>query len=223
MRRLLVLPACLALFVGLALEASASMPPIPTCFPGAGPWQETDHFTELAFVATAIPGCPGLTEDVAIDQVGNGVQHINVNGVRDFWFTTTVVGAATVVQGTAVFNPVTGNLISLHSRPQSAQLQWPASAVVWLGGQPQQLLELGHDKLPGHQQYWIEFHATRQHSPEYHRFIPNGAQCAQRALRLKLQLASACDAHRGAAPFNLGEGTMGVNPGSSFPGACIFI
>ena len=98
MRRLFVLTICMALFAALALPASASSgtgpPPIPTCHPGVGPCQETDHFGELVFYGSPL-GCGALNEWAFIQQTGNGVQHINVNKAQDSWFTSTMVGPAT--------------------------------------------------------------------------------------------------------------------------------
>jgi hypothetical protein len=114
MRRLFVLTTCLALLVGLALPASAASgtgpPPIPTCQPGLGPCQETDHFGELVFYGSPL-GCPGpFNEWAFVQQTGNGIQHINVNAAQDFWFTTTMEGPAALVLGTVVFDS-SGNLI----------------------------------------------------------------------------------------------------------------
>jgi hypothetical protein len=114
MRRLFVLAICIALFGTLALPVSAASgtgpPPIPTCGPGLGPCQETDHFGSLVFYGNPL-GCPGIfTEWAFIQQTGNGVQHINVNGAQDFWFTSTMVGPMTLVVGTVTFDS-NGNLI----------------------------------------------------------------------------------------------------------------
>jgi len=113
MRRLFVLTICIALFGALALPVSADsgtgFPPIPTCGPGAGPCQETDHFGQLVFFGSPL-GCGALNEWAFVQQTGNGVQHVNVNSAQDFWFTTTMVGPATFVLGTVVFDS-SGNLI----------------------------------------------------------------------------------------------------------------
>lgn len=102
MKSMLVVAVCAALFVFSALPAGAASgpPPAPTCQPGAGPCQETDHFGQFVFVGSPLPGCNTLTGFALISTTGNGVQHINVNASQDFWFTTTVVGATTIVQGT---------------------------------------------------------------------------------------------------------------------------
>jgi hypothetical protein len=100
MKSLLVFVACAALLVvGAAPASAASGPPVPACHPGVGPCQETDHFSELVFIGSPLPGCQTVTEPVLIDAVGNGLQHITVNAAQDFWTTSTMEGAATVVQG----------------------------------------------------------------------------------------------------------------------------
>jgi hypothetical protein len=136
MRRLFVLAICIALFGALALPASAASgtgpPTAPTCFPGVGPCEETDHFGELTFLASPLPGCGGVfTEWALIDQRGNGVQHINVNGAQDAWFTSTMVGPTTLILGTVTFDS-NGNPSFTRdtSKPTFAgQLQQ------WFGGQ----------------------------------------------------------------------------------------
>lgn len=118
MRRLFVLAICIALFGTLTLPVSAASgtgpPPIPTCGPptgSPGPCQETDHFGEVSFIGTPLPGCGPISEWALIDQKGNGVQHVNVNAAQDFWFTTTIEGSMTLVLGTVTLdsngNPVT--------------------------------------------------------------------------------------------------------------------
>jgi hypothetical protein len=113
MRRLLVVSLCFALFGALALPVNAASgtgpPPIPTCGPGLGPCQETDHFGELVFYGSPL-GCGALNEWAFVQQTGNGVQHVNVNGAQDFWFTSTMVGPARFILGTVVFDS-SGNLI----------------------------------------------------------------------------------------------------------------
>jgi hypothetical protein len=117
MRRLLVLSLCFALFGALALPVSAASgtgpPPIPTCGPptgSPGPCQETDHYGQLQFYGSPLPGCTGIfTEWVFVQQTGNGVQHVNVNAAQDFWFTSTMVGPATLVVGTV--------LLDSHGKP----------------------------------------------------------------------------------------------------------
>jgi hypothetical protein len=121
MRRLLVLSLCFALFGTLTLPVSAASgtgpPPIPTCGPGAGPCQETDHFGELAFYGSPLPGCGGILAEWAfIQQTGNGVQHVNVNNAQDFWFTSTMVGEATLVLGTVTLDSH-GNVTSFTADP----------------------------------------------------------------------------------------------------------
>jgi hypothetical protein len=112
MRRLLVVSLCFALFGALALPVSAASgtgpPPIPTCGPptgSPGPCQETDHYGQLQFYGSPLPGCTGIfTEWVFVQQTGNGVQHVNVNAAQDFWFTSTMVGPATLVVGTVLLD-----------------------------------------------------------------------------------------------------------------------
>jgi hypothetical protein len=112
MRRLFVLAISIALFGTLALPVSAASgtgpPPIPTCGPptgSPGPCQETDHFGQLQFYGSPLPGCTGIfTEWVFVQQTGNGVQHVNVNAAQDFWFTSTMVGPATLVVGTVLLD-----------------------------------------------------------------------------------------------------------------------
>jgi hypothetical protein len=110
----------------LALPASAASgtgpPPIPTCGPpfGLGPCQETDHFGELAFLASPLPGC-ALAGWAFIDQKGNGVQHINVNAAQDFWFTSTMEGTATIVPVNVVLDSK-GNPVSFTPDPTKPTL-----------------------------------------------------------------------------------------------------
>jgi hypothetical protein len=93
-RRLIALVAAIFACLVVAMPASASVAPQPTCFPGAGPCNETDHYTQAAFPSMAIPSC-GLPA-VWIDVTGNGVQHFNVNQAQDFWETSTLEGAANI-------------------------------------------------------------------------------------------------------------------------------
>jgi hypothetical protein len=106
MKRLLLLPAFLALFLVAALPASAGSgsgpPPNPTCHPAmgpgvpsTGPCTETDHFSDLAFPASPFPGC-GPQGWSFIVATGNGVQHVNVNQAGDSWFTSTFTGNAQI-------------------------------------------------------------------------------------------------------------------------------
>jgi hypothetical protein len=125
MKSLLVFIACAALFVVAAPPAGAAsgsgFAPQLSCYPGIGPCQETDHFSLGAFVGSPLPGCGTLAEDALISTTGNGVQHINVNASQDFWFTTTMVGATTIVQGTVAAD---GTFIPDYSLPTfSGQLQ----------------------------------------------------------------------------------------------------
>jgi hypothetical protein len=97
MRKLIALAASLAVVVMLATPASANQPPVPTCFPGVGPCTETDHFTELTFLAGPM-NCPPSSpfSGWAIGAfTGNAVQHITVNGAQDFWVTSTIEGQIT--------------------------------------------------------------------------------------------------------------------------------
>lgn len=122
MRRLLILSLCIAMFGILALPVSAASgtgpPPIPTCGPGAGPCQETDHFGQLAFYGSPLPGCGGVfTEWAYIQQTGNGVQHVNVNGAQDFWFTSTMVGQMTLVIGTVLLDSNGNPILDSNGNP----------------------------------------------------------------------------------------------------------
>jgi hypothetical protein len=131
LKKLLVVVTCLAFFgvSPLGAVASSGPPPIPSCVPGAGPCQETDHFSDLTFVGSPLPGCTTVTHAVLIDtEGGNGVQHINVNGAQDFWETMTLVGPTTIVQGTAQFdamnNYIPGTFVADLSLPTfSGQFQ----------------------------------------------------------------------------------------------------
>jgi hypothetical protein len=93
-RRLIALVAAIFASLAVAMPASANVPPQPSCYPGAGPCTETDHFTQVAFPGSPIPAC-GLPA-VWIDVTGNGVQHFTVNKAQDFWATSTFEGAATI-------------------------------------------------------------------------------------------------------------------------------
>jgi hypothetical protein len=138
MKSLLVLCACVALFAVSALPTAAASgtgpPPIPTCYPGVGPCQETDHFGQLSFLGSPLPGCTSLGWAL-ISTTGNGVQHINVNAAQDFWFTTTMVGATTIIPGTVTLD-ANGNPTSFTPDPSqpiiSGQLQQ------WFGAQSNQ-------------------------------------------------------------------------------------
>jgi hypothetical protein len=95
---------------------------------GFGPCQETDHFGDLVFVGSPLPGCTSVTGAALIETKGNGIQHINVNAAQDFWFTSTMVGPTTIVQGTAQFdqmgNYVPGTFVPDYTLPTlSGQLQ----------------------------------------------------------------------------------------------------
>jgi len=136
MRRLFVLAICTALFGALALPVSANSgtgpPPIPSCYPGVGPCQETDHFGQLTFLASPLPGCGGVFDEWAlIDQRGNGVQHININGAQDAWFTSTMEGPATLVVGTLTFDS-NGNP---SFTPDTTKPTFAGRLQQWFGGQ----------------------------------------------------------------------------------------
>jgi hypothetical protein len=136
MRRLFVLAICTALFGALAIPVSANSgtgpPPIPSCYPGVGPCQETDHFGQLTFLASPLPGCGGVFDEWAlIDQRGNGVQHINVNGAQDAWFTSTMEGPATLVVGTLTFDS-NGNP---SFTPDTTKPTFAGRLQQWFGGQ----------------------------------------------------------------------------------------
>jgi hypothetical protein len=118
MKSVLVLLVFVSLFIVAALPAGAATGSAgPSCHPGAGPCQETIHFGELAFLGSPLPGCSTLTEWALIDTVGNGVQHINVNAAQDFWLTSTMEGATTIVQGTVALDQ-NGNLIFTQDTSQ---------------------------------------------------------------------------------------------------------
>jgi hypothetical protein len=136
MRRLFVLAISIAMFGTLALPVSAASgtgpPPIPTCYPGVGPCQETDHFGQLTFLGSPLPGCGGIFNEWAlIDQRGNGVEHINVNNAQDAWFTTTMVGASTLVLGTVTFD-INGNPTFT---PDPTKPTYAGHGQQWFGGQ----------------------------------------------------------------------------------------
>jgi hypothetical protein len=132
MRAFFVLIACASLLVVSALPAdAASGPPPPlSCHPGVGPCQETDHFGELTFLGRPLPGCAALSEWALVNTVGNGVQHATTNAAQDFWLTTTVEGAATIVQGTVVLDS-NGNPIKFT--PDPTQPTYSGHLQDWFG------------------------------------------------------------------------------------------
>ncbi len=137
MRRLLVLSICFALFGTLALPVSAASgtgpPPIPTCGPGLGPCQETDHFGQLTFLGNPLPGCGEVFNEWAlIDQRGNGVQHISVDAAQDFWFTSTMEGTSTLILGTVTLDSH-GNPISFT--PDLTKPTFAGQVQQWFGGE----------------------------------------------------------------------------------------
>lgn len=109
MKRVLSLAAGLGLLVALSLPVAADSgsgpPPMPTChpaitlpdgtvIPSTGPCTETDHFSDLTFLANPLP-CPSSSNFTgwAIARFsGNGIQHITVNSKDDFWITSTFTG-----------------------------------------------------------------------------------------------------------------------------------
>lgn len=130
MKKLLPLIVSLGLLVALALPASANQPPVPSCFPGAGPCTETDHFTELTILASPLncpPGSPFAGWDIG-SFTGNGVQHITVNGAQDFWFTTTLEGQITFMP---ILNPFATTPPSITPDPTRAGVSGQATA--WFG------------------------------------------------------------------------------------------
>jgi len=136
MRRLFVLAICIALFGTLALPVSAASgtgpPPIPTCSPGLGPCQETDHFGQLAFLGSPLPGCGGLFNEWAlIKSTGNGIEHINVNSAQDAWFTSTMEGASTLILGSLTFDS-NGNPVFT---PDLTKPKFAGQVVQWFGGE----------------------------------------------------------------------------------------
>jgi len=82
MRRLFVLGACAFGLVISAITANA-----------AG-WSQTIHVDSVSAAIPVTCAGPGWT---IISAIGNGVEHLNVNGTGD-WFTTTFEGQGTLVQ-----------------------------------------------------------------------------------------------------------------------------
>jgi hypothetical protein len=73
--------------------------PNGTVIPSTGPCTETDHFSDLSFLASPL-ACPGgsIFNGWAIATFsGNGIQHITVNSKDDFWATSTVTGRGNFV------------------------------------------------------------------------------------------------------------------------------
>jgi hypothetical protein len=138
MKRLLALPASLAILVFLAVPGSAGsgsgLPPTPTChpalgpgFPSTGPCTETDHFSELAFPVAPAPGC-GPQTPAFLTATGNGVQHVTVNNASDSWFTTTFTGDATI--SVLVVSGTPPNLIFSGGAPLLS-----GHITAWFGGE----------------------------------------------------------------------------------------
>jgi hypothetical protein len=104
-RRLIALTAAIFASLVLAAPVSANYAPQPTCFPGAGPCNETDHYTQAAFPGMPIPAC-------GLPAVWIEVQHIHVNQAQDFWETSTLEGAANISLLSVTFdgngNPIFG-------------------------------------------------------------------------------------------------------------------
>ncbi|GEM_PF-1888551 len=136
MKSLFVLIACVALFAFAALPAGAAsgtgFPPPPSCYPGVGPCQETDNFGQYAFLGSPLPGCSSLSGWASIYTQGNGVQHINVNAAQDFWFTFTMVGATTIVQGTVVLD---AHGIPISFTPDYSKPTFSGHLQQWFGEQ----------------------------------------------------------------------------------------
>ena len=132
MKSLLVIVASVVVLVlgSVPAEAASGPPPVPTCHPGVGPCQETDHFGELAFLGSPLPGCTTLSGWALLDTVGNGVQHINVNAAQDFWTTSTMEGATTIIQGSVVLDS-NGNPISFT--PDLTKPTFSGQLVQWFG------------------------------------------------------------------------------------------
>jgi hypothetical protein len=76
-----------------------------------GPCTETDHFSELAFPATPIPGCGPQTLTIIV-ATGNGVQHVTVNQAGDAWFTSTFTGNAQIFTPDFSKSPPLGALLA---------------------------------------------------------------------------------------------------------------
>jgi hypothetical protein len=132
---------CLLSFTAIPASAgSTGPPPIPTCVPGVGPCQETDHFSQLQFLGSPL-NCPGYFSSwSAVQATGEGIQHINVNGAQDFWETSTFTGAA-------VISPI---LVQVTPNPLPA----PPTITV-LGPDPNRPV------LSGHLQAWFGFQGNR--------------------------------------------------------------
>ena len=82
---------------------------------------QTTHFSTISGWNTSIApltnsGCPAwaVNDNVYIDMVGNGVEHFNVNGAGDSWYTTTFAGNGTIgfYAGTAHYDS-SGNITSV--------------------------------------------------------------------------------------------------------------
>jgi hypothetical protein len=131
MKSLFVLIGCVSLLVVAAVPAgAASGPPPLSCYPGVGPCQETDHFGELTFLGRPLPGCAALSEWALVTTVGNGVQHATTNAAQDFWLTSTIEGAATIVEGTVVLDS-NGRPISFT--PDPTQPTYSGHLQDWFG------------------------------------------------------------------------------------------
>jgi hypothetical protein len=107
---------------------------------------QTTHFSTITGWNTPIgpltnSGCPAwaINDNVYIDMVGNGVEHFNINGAGDSWYTTTFTGNGTIgfYAGTAHYD-ANGNITSVDG---------PAEQTV-----------------TGHLTQWFGFEANRQNS-----------------------------------------------------------
>ena len=134
MKSAFVLIGCLSLLIVAALPAGAASGPGPalSCHPGVGPCQETDHFGQSESFGNPLPGCATLAGWALISTTGNGVQHMNVNAAQDFWFTFTMEGATTIIQGNVVLD-ANGNPVSFT--PDASKPTFTGQLQQWFGAQ----------------------------------------------------------------------------------------
>ena len=94
----------------LALSLVLVAPAAPAL--AAAAISQTSHFSLYQGWSTAINpvtnnGCPAwaVNDNVFFNMTGNGVQHFNINGAGDSWFTSTFTGNGTI----AFYDPTPGN------------------------------------------------------------------------------------------------------------------
>jgi hypothetical protein len=146
-RYIWTLAAACCLFSLTAIPASAGSTgpaPILTCVPGAGPCQETDHFSQLQFLGGPL-NCGYFSGWSSVQVTGEGIQHINVNGAQDFWETSTFTGAA-------VISPI---LVQVTPNPPPAP-----PTITMLGPDPNRPV------LTGHLQSWFGFQGNQNNFSE---------------------------------------------------------